>query len=62
MNRKGVACPTPTKVAYRRHIDAKLALMKLNWQDKEGHHETRAYRCACRRWHLTSREERMWSQ
>ncbi len=47
------------KVRYPDKIAARLALAMLHRQDKEGHHETRAYRCPlCRGWHLTSMEFR----
>jgi hypothetical protein len=49
-------CP---KLRDRDEIAAKLALAKVQWQDKDGHAERRAYRCPdCRQWHLTSR--RVW--
>ncbi|MBN9607839.1 MAG: hypothetical protein BGO26_10220 [Actinobacteria bacterium 69-20] len=51
-------CPTPWKVRYRNGVTAKIALTKLDRQDKDGHHEVRAYRCPCGGWHLTSKRER----
>lgn len=52
-----VNCPTPRKVSYRDRYQALLALAVLARQDKPGHTETRAYRCPCGRWHLTSKEK-----
>ena len=53
-------CPTPWKRAYRDEIAAKLALASA--QHKDGSRrpatETRAYRCPCGRWHLTSTKKR----
>jgi len=47
------------KRKYRSDIDAKIALAKLQCEDKEGHNEVRAYRCPdCGRWHLTKKKIR----
>jgi hypothetical protein len=46
-----------SKIRYRDHIAAKLALAKLKHTDGSGRAklEARAYRCPfCRGWHLTS--------
>lgn len=46
------------KLRYRDSVSAKLALAKLQRQDKPHHTEARAYRCrTCQGWHLTSRKD-----
>lgn len=48
-----------SKVKYRDEIAAKLALVKIQRQDKPGHQESRVYQCErCRKWHTTSKEFR----
>lgn len=50
-----MACKTH-KVPFRSELDAKMALARRVWKDKG---ETRYYHCEfCRRWHLTSQEQR----
>jgi hypothetical protein len=49
-----VKCPTPHKVAYRKQLDAKLALMEIQRKGKPGHDEQRYYKCSCKGFHLTS--------
>lgn len=49
-----------SKRRYRSEIDAKIALAKIQWQDKSRREkiETRVYKCPkCRGFHLTSRAE-----
>lgn len=48
-------CPTPWKQPYRDGIAAKLALAEIRHKGKQGHDERRAYRCPCRKFHLTSK-------
>jgi len=51
------------KARYRDEIAAKLALAKVQRQDKPGHTERSAYRCPdCNRWHLTSKPGRKGGQ
>lgn len=51
--------PACTKRRYRNEIAARLALAKIQRQDKPGHQESRAYSCErCRGWHLTSKDHR----
>ncbi len=47
------------KRRYRDGIAAKVALAKVQHQDKAGHVERRAYQCpVCKGWHLTSQAVR----
>ena len=52
-------CPTPHKAKYRDEVAAKVALAKVQRQDKAHRPKTeqRAYRCG-RHWHLTSKARR----
>lgn len=44
------------KVAYKSRVGALLALSRIQYEDKPGHTEKKAYRCpTCHSWHLTSK-------
>jgi len=48
------ACPTPGKAAYSSRLEAKIALASTQRSRASRREESRAYRCPCGRWHLTS--------
>jgi hypothetical protein len=49
-------CPSPTKVAYRDEVAAKIALADITRHGDARYNDVRqVYHCRCGRWHLTSR-------
>lgn len=56
---RGKNCPTPNKHAYPNREQAHASLRRQWRQPRPGKHlPTRAYRCPCGAWHLSSKPGR----
>lgn len=59
-HRHATPCPTATKASYSTQEFAEAALASLQdvpTFELDGPRPRRVYRCACGRWHMTSRSE-----